>query len=293
MRVLVNGLEISNLQKAEDDKLINVDIVANHLTEDSEGETVLKEAFSEDAVNEFLNIGCVEFWHDSRNSNLSKEEQNAAIMGKPIAFRWDNGKPVVTAQLTKSHPRVQEMLPHLEANQPVYAASIGGSKVVMEVKDPDGRVHKIIPKIKWDHLAIAPSHRVINRSGGMNVSLLRKANDILCEFDTVSSFNTNISHVSANEQELKKAMTAPSSVADTSSTRGGVITKQSLEGDDKKRFMTEDDGMDLIDTMIKIKEKKISTNKNNYMKYFKEQNKEDFGRKSYDLINKYFKKRSN
>ena len=46
----INGLTIQNLQKASDDKLVKVDIIANHLTEDSDGETVLKEAFN------FLNI---------------------------------------------------------------------------------------------------------------------------------------------------------------------------------------------------------------------------------------------
>lgn len=290
MLLRVNGLKITNLQKASDDKTITVDIVANHLTEDTEGETILREAFSDDVISYFLESGVVDFWHDSRNPNLSKKEKNAAIIGKPIGFRWENDKPVVTAQLTKSHKVVQDMLPHLEANQPVYAASVGGSKMVLQTKDSDGREHRIIPKIRWDHLAIAPAPYVINRAGGMNVKLLQKANDILCEFDSLSSFNTNFIHVSAHEEDLKKAMSAPASASDTQSTSGGVITKQSLEGDGKDRFLSEDDGLDLIDTMIKIKEKKISTNKKKYMKYFKEQNKEDFGRKSYGLIDKYFKK---
>lgn len=283
----VNGFSLQNLQKANSD-LVKIDIIANHLTEDSDDETVLKEAFSPETIKEFLDNGVIDFWHDSKNKDLSKEERNAAIIGKPISFRWENGKPVVTAQLTKSHHIVKDMLPHLEAGQPVYAASIGGSKMILETKDADGKTHRIIPKIRWDHLAIAPAPYVINREAGMNVRLLQKANDIMCEFDNLQAFKIN-GNIIERESELRKALLAPQSSGDLYTTPGGSITKQSIEKKPVNLTLSENDGLDLIDTIIGIKEKRIPMKKSEYINHFKTQNKEDFGHKSYDLIDKYFK----
>lgn len=284
----VNGLEISNLQKAEDSPVVVVDIVANHLTEDEDGETVLKEAFDKDTVNSFLNHAVIEYWHETKNPHLSKEEKNKYLLGKPTAFRWENGKPVVTASLTKSHPIVQEMLPHLEAGQPVYAASIGGSKMVLEAKDSEGSIHRVIPKIKWDHLAIAPAPYVINRAPGMNVRLLKKAKDILCEFDDFNVFATN-KDIIEKEEELMKALMAPGSVSDLKSTPGGAITKQDIEKKPVNLTLSEAEGLDLIDTIIGVHEKRIPKEKKDYLKHFENQNKKDFGDKSFRLISKYFK----
>ncbi len=283
----INSLEITNLQKASDG-IISVDIIANHLTEDSDGEIVLKEAFNDETVKEFLDIGVLEYWHETKNPHLNKEDKNKYLLGKPVAFRWENGKPVVTAHLTKSHPIVKDMLPHLEANQPVYAASIGGSKMVLEAKDSLGKMHRVIPKIKWDHLAIAPANAVINRESGMNIRLLQKANDIMCEFDNMEVFKQN-GNIIEKEQELRKALEAPSSAADLQDTPGGVLTKQSIEKSVSNLTLSDQDGMDLIDTIIGIKEKRIPITKNEYLDHFKSIKKKDFGRKSYGLIDKYFK----
>jgi hypothetical protein len=279
----VNGFSISNLQKSGD--IISVDIIANHLTEDTEKETILKDAFSPETVKEFLDIGVVEFWHESRNPILSKKEKNEAIIGKPVAFRWENGLPVVTANLTKGHAIVQTMLPHLEAKQPVYAASVGGAKMVLEVSDSNGSKHRVIPRIKWDHLAIAPSNAVINRAPGMNVRLLQKANDIMCEFDDMSEFAKN-ANIMDQESVLMKALMAPASVSDLSSTPGGAITKQDLEG---AVTFSESEATDLLDTIIGIKRKKIPLTKAEYIQHFEKQNKKDFGSKSFMIIDKYFK----
>ncbi|MCK5610417.1 hypothetical protein KAR91_51570 [Candidatus Pacearchaeota archaeon] len=281
----VNGLEISNLNKSGG--IVTVDIIANHLTEDTDGETVLKDAFSPETVKEFLDIGVLEYWHESKNPHLSKEDKNKYLLGRPTAFRWENGKPIVTAALTKSHPIVQDMLPHLEAKQPVYAASIGGSKVVLEAVDSTGKEHRVIPQIKWDHLAIAPMNAVINREKGMNVRLLQKANDILCEFNDFDDFKRN-RNVIENEDELRKALLAPGSVADLSSTPGGVLTEQSLEKSPVNLTLSEQEGLDFIDAIIGIKEKRIPVKKDDYLDYFEEQNKKDFGQKSYGLIDKFF-----
>lgn len=284
----INGLTIQNLQKASDDKLVKVDIIANHLTEDSDGEIVLREAFSDEAVAQFLSIGQIDVWHESKNPAITKEEKMKAVIGKPIGFRWENGKPVVTAQLTKSHPIVQTMIPHLEAENPVYAASIGGKKMVMQVKDSDGREKRIIPKISWDHLAIAPCNSVINREPGVNVRLLAKANDIIAEFNDVSSFNMMSANIVAREQELRKALEAPQSVGDMYDSPGGVITKQSMEKTLSSLTFSEDEALGLIGTMLMIRDKKIPLSKEGYMSHFKD--KEEFADKSYRLFDKFFKK---
>ena len=291
----VNGFTISTLKKASSDKVVTVDIIANHLTEDTDKEIVLKEAFNKDTVKEFLDVGVVEFWHESRNPILTKAEKNSNLLGKPIAFRWENGLPVVTAELTKSHPIVKSMLPHLEAAQPIYAASIGGAKMVLEVADSNGEKHRIIPKIKWDHLAIAPCNSVINRESGMNVRLLQKAtdfhaaNELLCEFDDFNAFIRNPNMIE-KEEILMKALMAPQSVGDLyNGTSGGSVTKQSIEKKPVSLTLSDDDGIDLIDTIIGIKNKKIPLQKAEYLKHFENKNKKEFGNKSFNLIDKYFK----
>ena len=285
----INGLSIQNLQKATDDKLIKVDIIANHLTEDSDGEIILKEAFTDETIKEFINIGQIDAWHDSKNPAISKEERMKAVIGKPIAFRWENGKPVVTAQLTKSHPLVQAMMPHLEANNPVYAASIGGSKMVMVVKDDFGEEKRIIPKIKWDHLAIAPCNSVINREPGVNVRLLQKANDIIAEFNDMNSFKLMSGQVFAQETELRKALEAPESVSDLSETSGGVVTKQSIEKKPVTLTFSEDEAMKLMKAMFMVKDDKIPLTKEGYYEHFKDD--AEFADKSYRLFDKFFKKK--
>lgn len=287
----VYGLTLSNLQKATSDKVVRVDIVANHLTPDDDGELVLKEAFSDEAVKNFISHGVIDWWHESKNPARTKEEINAAIIGKPVAFRWEGGIPVVTAELTKGHPEVQKMLPHLEAAQPVYAASIGGSKMVLEAMDASGHKHRVIPKIKWDHLAIAPSNAVINREPGLNVRLLQKANELLCEFDDMSVFSRNSATIIDNEESLMKALAAPGSVGDMQTTSGGVITKQSLEKKPVSLTFNEDESLDLLDTIIGIKNKKIPLTKAEYIRHFEAQNKKDFADKSFRLFDKYFKSR--
>jgi hypothetical protein len=286
----INGFEIKTLNKASDNSaIVMVDVIANHLTEDEDNETVLKEAFDDQTVKDFLKWGILEYWHETRNPHLSKDDKNKYLLGKPTAFRWENGKPVVTAALTKSHPIVQEMLPHLEAGQAVYAASIGGSKMVLEAQDNKGNIKRVIPKIKWDHLAIAPAPYVINRAGGVNVRLLQKAKDIMCEFDSTDSFIRNHSIIE-KEEDLRKALEAPGSVGDLYSTPGGAVTKQSIEKKPVSLTLSEDDGLDLIDTILGVKNKKIPLSKAEYLKHFEAQNKKDFGEKSFSLISKYFNK---
>jgi len=285
----INGLSIQNLQKATgDDKLIKVDIIANHLTEDIDGETVLKEAFNTETVQEFLDIGVIEFWHESKNPALTKEEKNNAVIGKPIGFRWENGLPIVTAQLTREHPLVKTMAPHLEADNPVYAASIGGSKMIMIAKDNDGKDHKIIPKIRWDHLALAPCNAVINREAGFNVRMLQKAQDIMVEFDDLNTFKSMSGQIFSKETELRKALGAPESVGDLYNTSGGVLTKQSLSKTitDLSGF-SEQEALKLLQTMFGIQHGDIPVDEEGFFRHFK--NNAEFAEKSYRLFDKYFK----
>jgi len=285
----VNGLEISALHKSSNPDVITVDIVANHLTEDDENETVLKEAFSPETVQNFLNVGVVEFWHESKNPLLTKEEKNKYLIGKPIAFRWENHKPIVTADLTKTHPIVQEMYPHLKAGQPVYAASLGGGKTVLEAQDSEGRKHRIIPRINWDHLAIAPSNSVINRAPGLNVRLLQKSKDIMLECDNMQVFKKSGFSYIEKEEELKKALMAPGSVSDLSNTPGGSVTKQSLEIKPVALTFDENEGLDIIDTILGMKNKSVPMKKAEFMKSCEARGKRDFGVKFMRLIDKYFK----
>lgn len=269
----VNGFYIANLQKAKDDKLVTVDIIANHLTEDQDKEVVLKEAFDDDTVKEFLDIGVIEFWHESKNELLTKKEKNDNLIGRPVAFRWENGLPVVTATLSKTHPIVQSMMPHLESNNPVYAASIGGSKVVLEARDNSGKIHKIIPKIRWDHLAIAPQNMVVNREPGVNVKMLEKAKGIY----NFSNFTT-----------LAKALEAPGSVDALYSTPGGAITKQSLEKSITPQGFSESEAQLLLETILSYANGNMPTDKPSYFALFP--NNEEFAEKSYRLFDTYFKK---
>lgn len=155
--------------------------------------------------------------------------------------------------------------------------------MVLETTDSHGEKHRIIPKITWDHLAIAPQPSVVNTAPGMNVKLLQKANDIICEFDDIDVFSKN-NEIIGQETELRKALLAPGSVGDLYNTSGGAITQQSIEGDPELKF-----GHDLLDAIMGIKTKKIPLRKAEYLKYFKQQNKKDFGSKSFNLISKYFK----
>jgi hypothetical protein len=290
----VNGLQIKSLAKAvaNNDKIAVVDIIANHLTEDTDGETVLKEAFTPETVKEFLDIGVIEFWHESKNPLLTKEEKNAMLLGKPVAFRWESGLPVVTAHLTKTHPIVAEMLPHLEAENPVYSASIGGSKVVLEAQGRDGQVHHVIPKIKWDHLAIAPSNMVVNREPGVNVRLLQKANEsnLFMDFDSINTFKRSAGQFFAQEAVLSKALSAPASVSDMQNTPGGVITKQSLEKTISNLTFSEDEAEKLLDTIIKVNQGNVPKTESEYKTHFKDDG--NFADKSWRLFSKYFAKNS-
>jgi hypothetical protein len=283
----IHGLEVSFLKKAKAG-VVPVKIIANHLTEDDEGELLLKTAFDKETIKSFLDTGVIDWWHQSTNPERTDKEQAGAIIGSPTGFKWENNKPVVYADLTENHPVVKEMLPHLEAKQPVYAASVGGKKKVMQVSTPDGQIKKIVPVIKWDHLAIAPCNSVINKNPGVNVSILKKAQDIMVEFDNVDLFKAESNHFFEREEELKKALLAPSSPGDLYETSGGVLTKQSLEKSISDLTFGGNEALLFLDTIIEIKNNNIPLGKPALLNYFELKGQKDFGDKFYRLIDKYF-----
>ena len=161
--------------------------------------------------------------------------------------------------------------------------------MVMVVKDETGEEKRIIPKIKWDHLAIAPCNSVINREPGVNVRLLQKANDIIAEFNDMNSFKLMSGQVFAQETELRKALEAPESVSDLSETSGGVVTKQSIEKKPVTLTFSEDEAMKLMKAMFMVKDDKIPLTKEGYYEHFKDD--AEFADKSYRLFDKFFKKK--
>ena len=82
---------------------------------------------------------------------------------------------------------------------------------------------------------------------------------------------------------------APESAGALYSEPGGVLTKQSIEKKPVNLTLSESEGLDLIDTIIGVKERRIPLKKADFINHFKELKKEDFGHKSYGLIDKYFK----
>ena len=286
----INGLEISQLEKAKAG-VIPVRIIANHLTEDTDGETLLKSAFDKETVQTFLNVGVIDWWHNSKNGDRTDAEQAEAIIGKPTGFKWEGGKPTVYADLTEEHPIVQKMLPNLRADQPVYAGSVGGSKIVLKVNDGAGQEKRIIPRVKWDHLAIAPSNSVINREPGVNIRMMRKANDVMVEFDNMALFQTQSDYYFGKEEELKKALMAPESASDLYETPGGVITKQSLKKTVTSLTFGEDEALLFLDTVLGLRNNKVPMQKEALSNYFELKGQRDFGDKFYRLIDKYFNKK--
>jgi hypothetical protein len=285
----IHGLEIALLEKAKPG-IVPVEIIVNHLTEDDEGETILKSAFNKETIQEFFKAGAIiDWWHNSKNPKRTDEEQAEAVLGHATGFKWKNGKPTIAADLTESHPVVQKMLPHLEAKQPVYSASVGGSKKVLRVTTPDGHQKSIVPTIKMDHVAIAPAHAVINREPGVNISILKKANDIMASFDNIDCFKKQSGQIFGQEEKLRKALLAPQSSTDLYETSGGVVTKQSLEKSLTDLTFGADESLLFLDTILNIIEKNIPLKKKSLLKYFEIKGQKDFGDKFYRLIDKYFK----
>lgn len=164
------------LQKAGEasGNVVPIRLIANKLSLDKQNEEILPQAFNKATVKRFLDSGIID-WHHKSVFGKNSLEKAQAILGHPTDFRWEKGLPVVYADLTRNHPIVQTaILPHLEADQPVFAASVGGSIIKAQVvHDPRTRqaVKRQVLEIDWNHLAIAAAPYVI--SPGSMVSMVK------------------------------------------------------------------------------------------------------------------------
>jgi len=164
------------LQKAGEasGNTVPIRLIANKLSLDKQNEEILPQAFNKATVQRFLEHGIID-WHHKSVFGKNSLEKAQAILGHPTNFQWEKGLPVVYADLTRNHPIVQTaILPHLEADQPVFAASVGGSIIKAQVvHDPRTRqaVKRQVLEIDWNHLAIAAAPYVI--SPGSMVSMVK------------------------------------------------------------------------------------------------------------------------
>jgi len=177
----------------ETESKVFVRMVANSLKKDKENDVILPQAFSKETVDYFLKNGIID-WNHMSMIGSTMEERARSILGKPEKFNWEDNKPVVYGYLTKTHPVVKEsILPHLEADQKVFGASIGGfikkSKIVFDKETNQNK--RLIYEIEWNHIAIAPLPYAISsetqveivKSKGLDSNLIVKYPDILYFFN--------------------------------------------------------------------------------------------------------------
>ncbi len=229
MYVEIGNWKIEKAARQDDEKYINVRIIANTLLLDKENQEMLPEAFDDETINSFLKAGIID-WHHQSVLGKTMEDRAKAILGKPYDFQWEDGLPVVYARLTKSHPIVRDsIIPHLDAELPVLGGSVGGS--IQKIKRVfDGAIQKAkeqIMKIDWNHLAIAASAYVV--SPGSAVSLVKAYNnELMVRFSDIGAFRYD---VVANHEEIMKALEF-TNITDIAKYQGvDALRTQSLEGD--------------------------------------------------------------
>lgn len=178
MRVEIGSWTLQKSKHTNDSNgIVPVSIIANKLNVDKVNDQIDESAFTKDVIDFFLREGIVDWQHESRTAPTS-EERALAILGKPVDFEWyvEDGKryPKVFANLTKKNPIVSNViLPHLEADQPVLGASVGGG-ILETIKTYNEVIQAIVRKIlkiKWDHIAIAGRPYVM--SDGSAVTLAK------------------------------------------------------------------------------------------------------------------------
>jgi len=242
---------------AKDSPYIPVRMVANRLITDRDNEEILPEAFNKGTVENFVKNGIID-WHHQSVLGKSQADKAQAILGRPSNFEWEDGLPVVYANLTKSHPIVRDaILPHLEADNAVFGSSVGGNvRKARRVWDSaSNSVKRQISEIAWDHLAIAGRPYVI--CPGTEVRMIKAAEpSIWVAFSDVGTFENDY-NVTTRETELIKALTVGVGTDSASYTGVDAMRKQSLEGDlkklnekDKKKKKREDDTKLLMAKLI-------------------------------------------
>jgi hypothetical protein len=225
--------------KATNDKVIPIRMIANRLKLDKERQEILPQAFNKATVNHFLKNGIVDYHHESVLGKTPSDRAQA-ILGRPTDFGWEKEDgvqlPAVYANLTKAHPIVKNfILPHLEAEQDVFNASVGGDiKKAKRVHDPGtNQIKEQISQIRWDHIAIAGKPYVI--SEGSNVSLCKAfvpeqaelQNIEIFRFADVDAFETDYELLSVTGEQLRKAMTIGAETDSAKLTGGSALRTQS------------------------------------------------------------------
>lgn len=231
-------LEIGNwtLEKAsnakETDKTIPIRMVANKLQLDKEGQQILPQAFNKATVDRFLSDGYID-WHHVSVTGKTPEERANAIIGKPYDFQWENNVPVVYGNLTKAHPIVKNsIMPHLDADQKVFGASVGGNvEKARNVIDSDLNSPKEqILAINWEHIAIAASSHVI--SSGSEVSLVKAKNsdskEPCIKFADISAFEDD-HDLCMRGDEIRKALEVGAGTDSATLTGMDALRQQSKQ----------------------------------------------------------------
>lgn len=242
MRVEIGNWTIEKAKNAkETDKVVPVRMVANRLQLDKENQQILPQAFSKTTVKRFITDGYID-WHHVSVTGKTPEERANAIIGKPYDFQWEDELPVVYANLTKSHNIVKNsILPHLEADQHVFGASVGGNiNKSRSVIDPVLKKKKDqILDINWEHLAIAASPHVISSGSGVTLVKARdfEGKEPLFRFEDIASFEADYDLCFTGFDEIRKALEIGSGTDIATYTGLDALRQQSKQRKDFSQLL--------------------------------------------------------
>lgn len=272
MLVEIGSFTLEKAKNAkENDKVVPIRMVANRLEVDKDGQEILPQAFNKATVGKFLEHGVID-WHHQSVTAKTPQERAAAILGRPYDFQWEaplnkaDGRklPTVYANLTKSHPIVRDsILPHLEADNQVFAASVGGSvRKARQVQDPATQRNKEqILEIEWEHLAIAGAPYVI--SAGSEIAMVKaygsESREVLIRYSDMTAFEEQ-HDLLFRGNEIYKALQAGAGTDVAQHTGLDALRVQSLEGSPAKLTysqMTEKIIKGLMDSSIGSSEKGV------------------------------------
>jgi hypothetical protein len=206
----------TQLLKAESNSKENrIDILIRASDEslDDENDNVYSSAFTEEVRKEFLDIGIIDYDHETIRGSTSLEKSNALI-GTPTKFYQDTeeGVPVqyIEGYLHYGNPHVDNSIgPAFKAGSDRYGSSIGGRVLGYE---PNSNGGKSVHKITMNHIAICPKYKAVNKKTWAKAMV--KSGDLI-EFNSVFS--------------LCKSLEA-GSITDMANISGGqAIQPQSLE----------------------------------------------------------------
>jgi len=215
MNYFVKNFDIEiNKSAKETNQRIPIRIEASSETLDRDNDLILKSAYDDDTISNFLKTGILDYDHKSI-LGATEQEKAKAIIGEPTDFRMEKSKnaemevPVIYGDLYKENLFVSDsILPALKARSTRWGASIGGSILKADNRLDGDKSYREISKIKLNHCAITPTQKAINKFTSVEM--------IKSEFETFEYFI--------------KALTAGASTSIGEITGGQVLQSQSLEG---------------------------------------------------------------